>query len=212
MCGIVPIMAGASLAMGAAGTYMSYQGAKQQAESQQTAAYYGAYQSEQQAVYAEQEAEIQDVNEGYSQADAEEVLRVGAMEESKVRRNVEKIKGQQLVGMAGANIDLSSGSAVRVLTETARLGEIDAMTLRGNYVRESQGFQRAAWNSANEAYMLRADATAYDIDAAYQRQTGQQINPTASALSAGLAGASSTINQGYNFYRYGAFNSLIGET
>lgn len=71
------------------------------------------------------------------QADA---LDRGANSADKYRNNVHKLTGTQKVNLAAQGIDVSSGSAADILTETETLGAADARNIEANAFRESMGY------------------------------------------------------------------------
>lgn len=97
---------------------------------------------------------------------AEDTLRRGAQEEEGSRRETAALKGRQEAVMAAGNIDLGSGSPLKILGDTAALGELDAQVIRSNAAR----------------------------DATVQKQQGQLYGMQAkSARQAGMIGAFGTI-------------------
>jgi hypothetical protein len=63
----------------------------------------------------------------------------GQEDESRFRSRIRQLIGSQRAGYAGQNVDVGTGSAADVQADTAYLGELDALQLRANAVREAWG-------------------------------------------------------------------------
>lgn len=59
-------------------------------------------------------------------------IEAGKVEEQKARINVSKFKGQQKASYGASGVEISTGSPVNVITDTAALGELDALTIKAN--------------------------------------------------------------------------------
>lgn len=140
MCELATIATIASIA----GTGMQAFGAYQTAQAQQASSRY-------QARVAENNAKI-------GEWQAQDALRRGEQAETDQRRKAAQIKGAQTASMAARGIDISTGSALNILSDTDYLGEIDALTIRDNAKREAWGHRVGAQNDTNNASMLRASA------------------------------------------------------
>lgn len=132
-----------------------------------------AYSTYQQAKTAKGQAKYQEgvANNNKIIADraADDAIKRGEVEEARKRQDIELLKGKQIAGFAGSGTDLSSGSALDVIGETAALGELDALTIRSNYARE--------------AYEKRVQGTNFQAQSLLYNYQRQSINP---ATSAGL--------------------------
>lgn len=98
---------------------------------------------------------------------ADDAIKRGEVEEARKRQDIELLKGKQLAGFAGSGTDLSSGSVLDVIGETAALGELDALIIRSNYARE--------------AYEKRVQATNFQAQSLLYNYQSESINPTTSA-------------------------------
>lgn len=67
---------------------------------------------------------------------AEDALKRGAQQEEAHRRKVAALYGRQQAVMAASNLDLSSGSPLTILGDTAQLGELDAQVIKDNARRQ----------------------------------------------------------------------------
>lgn len=97
---------------------------------------------------AEQNAKIQ------TQA-AEDAAGRGAIEANAAKQNAAQVAGSQRAAMAAGGVDVGSGSALDLLSDTARAGELDALIARNNAARESYGLQVSAADSLARGSMAR---------------------------------------------------------
>lgn len=110
---------------------------------------------------------------------AEDALKRGAAEEQAQRRKTAALEGRQRAVLAASNVDLTSGSPLAVLTDTAMLGELDAQTIKNNAERE--------------ASQHRAQAGLFDMKASAAKSAG-----TLGAIGTALGGVSSLAERWYN--------------
>lgn len=118
-------------------------------------------------------AEVQDMNARLSERRARDAIERGAQEEQRKRFEISRLQGQQRAAMAANGVDLTFGSPLDTIVDTATLGELDALTIRQNSYRE--------------AYDHRVDAV--------NRRAGANLNrmEAQSASTAGYLGAAGTI-------------------
>lgn len=120
---------------------------------------YGAYQTAQaQKDSYRYQARVAENNATMGEWQAQDALRRGEQAEIDQRRKTAQIKGVQTASMAARGLDISTGSALNILSDTDYLGEIDALTIRDNAKREAWGYRTGAQNDTNNASMLRASA------------------------------------------------------
>lgn len=62
-----------------------------------------------------------------------------------------QVEGAQRAGFGASGVDVNSGSALRTQQDTARVGDIDATTIR-------QNAQRSAWGYTNQGRSFGAEA------------------------------------------------------
>ncbi len=67
--------------------------------------------------------------------------------------------GDAKTSQAGAGMDVNSGSAVDVQDSIAKIGELDALTIRSNAVKEAYGYATQATNFKSEAALDRFEAS-----------------------------------------------------
>lgn len=121
-------------------------------------------------------AQIMDMNAVMSERRANDAMERGKIEEQRKRQEVAKVKGAQTAAMAANGVDLSFGSPLDTLVDTAVMGELDALTIRTN--------------TAREAYDYRVDAVNKRAGASLERMKGDN------ASTAGYLGAAGTILTG----------------
>jgi hypothetical protein len=104
-------------------TYSQYQAQKQQSRYQQS---------------------MLDANARMADIRAEDAIARGETDAGIVRTRAKKMVGSQRVAMAAQGIDIGSGSAVDVQEDTARMGALDALTVKNNAWREAWGYKAEA--------------------------------------------------------------------
>lgn len=123
---------------------------------------FGAYSAWQSAKSAKQalqsQAELADINARVSELSATTALAAGQKQESAVRMRTGHLKSAQRAGLAANGVDLGTGSAANILTDTDLMGEADANTAAINTLQSAWGYQTQAQNSRTSANMGRATA------------------------------------------------------
>lgn len=127
-------------------------------------------------------ADIADINARLSDLQASSTIRQGQRQEQQTRFDTTNLKDRQATGFAGNNIAVDSETALRVMTSTDVLGEIDANTINANAAR-------AAWGHRMEAVQFRNEALT-------TRTTASNINPTAAATTS-LINSAGNISESY---------------
>jgi len=128
-------------------------------------------------------AQVAEMNAEISERRAKSTIEAGARDEQMKRQQVQQILGQQQAGMAANGVDLTFGSPLDLLVDTAVQGEIDALTIRTNTYRE-------AYNARVDATKQRAGAELYRGQAK-SAQTGGYIG----AIGTILGGAGKAYGQ-----------------
>ena len=90
--------------------------------------------------------QVAEMNATISERRAKDAVERGATEEQKKRQQVQQVLGQQQAAMAANGVDLTFGSPLDTIVDTAVLGELDALTIRSNAYRESYDYQVDAAN------------------------------------------------------------------
>lgn len=137
------------------------------------------------AAAAKANAQVNEMNAVMADRRAKDALERGQKEEQRKRQEVSAIKGKQVAAMAANGVDVSFGSPLDTIVDTAVLGELDALTIRTNAARES--------------YDYRVDAVNKRANASLQRSQAK------SALMGGYLSAAGTVltgaGKGYESYR-----------
>lgn len=93
-----------------------------------------------------QDAATAETNRRLAMQQADDALLRGTKEEARYRRIIAQVAGQQRAQFGSRNVALS-GTALDLLSDTAQVGEEDALTIRNNAAREAWGYR----NQASEA-------------------------------------------------------------
>jgi hypothetical protein len=113
---------------------------------------YGQYQA------GEYQKKVADQNARIAEDEAALALQRGA-----IAKGVERMKGAQEIGAARAaqgtsGIDMTSGSALDVISDAAMLNELDAQTIGNNAAREAWGYQVEATNARAAGRLAQTQA------------------------------------------------------
>lgn len=87
------------------------------------------------------DAAIAGENAQLSDQQAAQATARGAQLESQSRAETRQVLGSQRAGYGASGVDVGTGSAVDVYGDTARVGELDAMTIRNNAALEAYGYK-----------------------------------------------------------------------
>lgn len=130
----------------------------------------------------ELEAAVAEGNARILEANAQDALRVGQQQEQQSRLQYANLKGSQRARLAANGLALDEGSALRILTDTDYLSDVDANTLHANAVREAMG------------YRTQASAMLTEADAARIRARTEGLTAKAEALGAKLSADIGVLN------------------
>ena len=125
-------------------------------------------------------ARVAEMNAKIAEKAAQDELERGAREEQRKRQEVAAISAQQRANMAAAGLDITYGTPLEMLVDTAYAGEMDALTIRTNA-------NRAAYNREVEAANLRAQGQLYEFEGRSAR-TGSMLS-SVGQLAGGLGSA-----------------------
>lgn len=188
-------MLGLSLLIGgvAAGTqaYSSIRGSRAQAKAEEDA---GRAQRE----AAESQAGLADYNAAVAKLQAQDAIARGREEESQYRQQVAGMIGSQRAGFAGANIDVSSGSALDVQADAAFLGELDALTIRNNAAREAWGYEVEAEDQRRRAEIARREGVMLEAAGRESARATRRAG-VVGAIGIGLNAGASYLQSRYQF-------------
>lgn len=93
-----------------------------------------------------QDAATAETNRRISEAQANDALLRGTIEETRYRRMIAQVAGAQKASFGNRNVAVS-GTALDLLGDTAAIGEEDISTIRNNAARQAWGYR----NQASEA-------------------------------------------------------------
>lgn len=137
---------------------------------------YGMYnQSKAAQGEADYQAGVARNNQIIANRNAESIEKQGEMEANQYRARVRQMQADQTVGLAGQGVDVSEGTSVDLLADTAELGEFDAQVIKSNAGRE-------AYNAKVQGMNYESQAGLYDAKSSSQ-------NPLFSAGTTLLSGA-----------------------
>lgn len=122
---------------------------------------------------AKYSAQVSQMNADMADRAARDALERGKLTEQKQRRENAQLQGAQVAAMAANGVDLSFGSPLDLIVDTAKMGEIDALTIRSNTAREERDIRQQALN--------------------YRGQAGADLAAGRSARTAGYLGAAGTV-------------------
>lgn len=122
----------------------------------------GAYgqvqQSQAQAKADRYNASVAAMNAEIENKKAKDAIERGAQEEQQKRQQTAQLMGRQRAAMAANGVDLTFGSPLDTLIDTAKLGETDALNIRTNSYREAYEYRTQSANSSSQAEMYKAKA------------------------------------------------------
>jgi len=135
-------------------------------------------QGKQQQAYYNYQAKVQQENAKIAESNAA-MERQQGIEEARLQR----IKSAQAIGsqktaMAANGVDVTQGTALDVIEDTAAMGELDALQTRYNYERKALAYESQASNFKNQSNL--------DVIAGQNAYSAGKMN----ALASGLEGVS----------------------
>jgi hypothetical protein len=102
------------------------------------------------------EAHQNEVNASLAEESASDALARGKEDEAALRTDTKQLIGSQRAGYAAQGVQVDDGSALDVMTDATRQGELDALTIRTNAAREAHGYTVAAMNDRAAAEQARS--------------------------------------------------------
>lgn len=139
MCGpAIPILMAAGTVMTAAGQLQA-----------------GAYASR----MARYQGQVADQNKAIAKEGANDAIARGQTEQRQLGREVAQRAGMQEARMGANNVDITQGSAARVLSDTAMIGAEDSAALAENVRRQVKSMQTDIWNYESEKRAKKAEAS-----------------------------------------------------
>lgn len=81
------------------------------------------------------------INAQLAENQSTDALARGGIEEGRYRRQIAQIAGAQRAEIGARNVKGGSGTALDLLSDTAQIGEEDALTIRNESAREAWGYK-----------------------------------------------------------------------
>lgn len=103
-----------------------------------------------------QEAQAK-TNEQIAETQALDATRRGQIAEDEQRARVRQVLGTQRAILAANAVSASTGSPLALLADTARYGELDALTVRNNAAREAYGYRIEGMNARSRGQFARLE-------------------------------------------------------
>lgn len=103
-------------------------------------------------------AQVAEQNKQLAREGAEDAIVQGQEQQRQLGREVAGRIGAQTARMAGNNVDITQGSAARVLDDTRMIGREDSEALSENIRRQVKSQQIDAWNFESEKRTAKAEA------------------------------------------------------
>lgn len=103
------------------------------------------------------QAQVAEQNKQLTRENAADAIVQGQEQQRQLGREVAGRLGAQTARMAGNNVDITVGSAARLLDDTRMIGREDSAALGENYRRKVKGYQIDAWNYESEKRAAKAE-------------------------------------------------------
>lgn len=104
--------------------------------------------------------QVAQMNAAISEKRAFDAVERGKIAEQQKRREVAAISGKQQAAMAANGVDITFGSPLDTLVDTAIQGELDALTIRSNAYREEYDYRVQASNQRAQGELQRMQGKA----------------------------------------------------
>lgn len=114
---------------------------------------------------AKYNAEVQRQNAMLADRQAKNVLESGMREEQKQKALTQQLMAKQQAAQAANGVDVTFGTPLDLMVDTAKMGAIDALTIRTNAYRNYD-------DTRNQAVSYRNQAALYDMQARNSRTAG----------------------------------------
>lgn len=158
------------------------------------AAAYGAMrQGQAQSAALAYQAQVARNNQTIAGQYAQQATQDGENKVAAKQQQTAQMIGAQRAAMAANGVDLDSGSPLRLQEDTAKLGNVDAMTIRNSAAREAYGYQLQGLSYGQQAQL--------DQSSSDNAVTAGNLN----AFSSILGGAASVGKQWTQYKTTGVF-------
>lgn len=115
-------------------------------------------QGQAQAQASKYNAKVAEMNATLADRKSRDALERGKIEEQNKRQEISQLQGRQKAAMAANGVDLTFGSPLDTMVDTATLGELDALTVRRNANREAYDYEVQGVNQRSGAALDRMNA------------------------------------------------------
>ena len=135
-----------------------------------------------QAGMANYQAQLARNDQMIAEWQAQRALQQGQADEQQQRTKTASLIGAQRAALASQGGDVNSGSPIDIVGDSARAGEFDARTIRGNAALKAFNFRQQGYGAAANA--SRYDASAADTMAALPFGIGTTLLGDARSVAA----------------------------
>ena len=178
LAGVLTAVKVAGAIAAVASTAISIPATIQQGKSQEAMYNYQAKVNQENAKIAQENANVQ---------------RQQGIEEARLQRiKAASTIGAQKTAMAANGVDVTQGTAVDVIADTAAIGELDALQTQYNYEMKARGYEAQAGNFQNQANL--------DVISGKNAYTAGKTG----AVQAGLAGLQQTADVASQWFGFGS--------
>lgn len=141
------------------------------------------------------QAEVERQNAKIAEQNAAQVRQQGIEESRLTRMKTAQKIGLQSTAMAANGVDVTQGTSVDVIEDTAAMGELDALQTSYNYETKAMQYDQQANNMLNQANI--------DVISGRNAYSAGRMN----ALASGLNGISKSTQLAQKWYGYGGKNN-----
>ncbi len=145
MAGLTPALLGSSAGLGAVGTINSLITGGAQASYKNT---------------------IEKINQQFADLQSQDALRRGELEAQQVALRGKQFEGEQIVGYAGQNVDVTKGTPAAVVAQDKQLSKEDELIVRNNALREALGYKFQAFGIGAQRQLERSAARGQQVSTA----------------------------------------------
>lgn len=107
-------------------------------------------------------------NQRVANIQADQAIKIGNEQEQAYRQQVKQLIGQQRLSYAAQGVVVDQGTAATVQEQTAKIGEIDALTIRNNAALQAWGYKAQAVQSSAAGSMASAAGVGRALSSANQ--------------------------------------------
>lgn len=112
-----------------------------------------AYSQKQNSKY---QSDLANYNADVNEKSADAAVNAGNAQAAQQRARARQLSGTQAATMAASGVDLGGGTAVDIFSDTAGMGELDALTAVNNAQRQAYGLQAQASGQRSQASAFTA--------------------------------------------------------